>query len=66
MARVRYLKYGYFSSNGFARPSWGSNQSICIRMVETVKDLTLNGIEVVKVVEVLKLWVIQCRFWQGL
>lgn len=59
-------KHGHLCCNGFTRACWGPQQDVGVGVIECVKDLSLDGVEVSKFVQALKLTVTQSCHWQWL
>lgn len=63
---VENPKHGNLCCDGFTGASWGPQQDVCVGVVKSVKNLSLDRVEVSEFVQALKLMVAQSRHWQWL
>lgn len=59
-------EHSHLRCNGFTRACWGPQQDVCVGVIQRVKDLSLDGVEVSELVQALKLAVTQSCHWQWL
>lgn len=63
---MEHPEHGHLGCDGFPRAGGGPQQHVCVAVVERVKDLRLDGVEVGELVEALKARVAQGPDRQGL